>query len=253
MLDTHAHFDFDDFDHDRHILFQQMNQQGITNVIIPGVSPQHWAKQIAIANEYKSYFALGIHPWFVPDDIGYAMVELDLLVAHHRKHSKLVAIGECGLDKLKGDFDKQYALLESQLKMAQTYRLPIILHVVKAHEELLFLLKKYTNPKGGVIHGFYGNIQLANRYIALGYKLGIGGLIMNPAAKKLRETIVQISIEHLLVETDSPSMTPINSPSSRNSPLNIPVFVTEIALLQKKTTVLVAEQLDGNAAQLFEL
>ncbi|MBB1270174.1 TatD family hydrolase [Shewanella sp. SR44-3] len=255
MIDSHAHLDFDDFDLDRAQLFTAMAQQGISSAILPGVSAAHWSKQLEVAAEFDCYYALGIHPWFCPENIDTELEALAQLIELQRSDNKLVALGECGLDKRHNvsDFSTQLSLLERQLQLAIHYQLPVILHSVRAHNELLGLLKRYPNVKGGVLHGFYGGSELAKAYLALGYKLGIGGLIMDPKAKKLRETVSQLSIESFIVETDSPDMSPITSQNRRNSPLNLPSFVAEIAFLKNKSTVSILEQLDANVSQLFEL
>ncbi|PMG78781.1 hydrolase TatD [Shewanella sp. 10N.286.51.B7] len=253
MIDTHAHLDLEDFDHDRDTLFNEMRAHGITNAIIPGISETQWCKQIAIAAEFNCYYALGIHPWYVPNNIDDSLTLLEQKIIEHKDNARFVALGECGLDKLKPNFPMQLELLSGQLTMSVRFHLPVILHAVKCHQELIELLIRNPNPRGGVIHGFYGGPELAKRYIDLGYKLGIGGLLMNPNAKKLRKTITEIDIKHFLIETDSPSMTPYNALEKRNTPLHLPKFVSEIANLQKKTTVSILERLNKNASQLFEL
>ncbi|MCL1066607.1 TatD family hydrolase [Shewanella olleyana] len=253
MIDTHAHLDLDDFDHDRHALFKEMHELGITSAIIPGISEHQWQRQIAIATEFNCYFALGIHPWYLPQNIEDSLTLLEQKISEQQGYTHFVALGECGLDKLKPNFTMQLELLSGQLKLANQFNLPVILHAVKCHQELCDLLAKHPNPKGGVIHGFYGGPELAQRYINLGYKLGIGGLVMNPDAKKLRKTITELDIKYFLIETDSPSMTPSYVTEKRNTPLHLPKFVSEIADLQKKTTVFILEQLNRNAVQLFEL
>ncbi|WP_144210426.1 TatD family hydrolase [Shewanella donghaensis] len=253
MIDSHAHLDLADFDHDRATLFQQMHVNGIETALIPGIRESNWSKQIAIANEFNCYFALGIHPWYVPDDIPKSLDALNHHIGIHNADDNFVALGECGLDKLKGWGQPQIELLTGQLGMAIDWNLPVILHAVKAHPELLASLKTYQNQKGGVIHGFYGGPELAQSYIKLGYKLGIGGLLMNPHAKKLHKTVTEVDIKHFIIETDSPSMTPYNSVEKRNTPLQLSNFVQKIANLQKKTTVFILEQLDRNVSQLFEL
>jgi TatD DNase family protein len=255
MIDSHAHLDFVDFDHDRAELFTQMVNQGISTVLIPGVSSQHWSKQLAIAKEFDCFYALGIHPWYCPDAIDLDLVALDAKIADCRDDPKLLALGECGLDKVyqKSPFLLQNYLLEKQLQLAIKWQLPVILHCVKAHNELINWLKRYPNPRGGVIHGFYGGPELANQYIQLGYKLGIGGLILDAKAKKLQLTVAALSLDSFIIETDSPSMTPFNDTIRRNSPLNLPRFVAQIAFLTNSSTVSVLEQLDVNFLQLFDL
>ncbi|ARD23423.1 TatD family hydrolase [Shewanella japonica] len=253
MIDSHAHLDLADFDHDRAELFNAMALKGINSALIPAISEQRWENQLAIAQQYHCYFALGIHPWYVPEDINASLVSLENMLAKHAANDRLVAVGECGLDKLKPDFDRQQQLLSGQLKIAINMEYPVILHGVKCHQELLSLLNRFPNPKGGVIHGFYGAPELASRYIELGYKLGIGGLLLNPKAKKLRKTITELDIKHFIIETDSPSMTPYNATEKRNTPLILPNVASEIANLQKKTTVFILERLNKNFSQLFEL
>jgi TatD DNase family protein len=253
MIDTHAHLDMSAFDDDREQLFEAMQRSGITSVILPGVSVDQWQKQIQIAQQFDCFFSLGIHPWYVPENIDAAIIKLDAMLQQHSKNKRLVAVGECGLDKLHHWSNKQLLLLDKQLALAQAYQLPVILHAVKAHQELLTMLARFRLPKGGVVHGFYGNSDIAKRYISLGFKLGVGGLILNPSAKKLRETVVNLPLEHFLLETDSPSMAPFDHPQSRNTPLILPRVVSEIAYLKEKSTVCILEQLNSNALQLFDL
>ena len=115
------------------------------------------------------------------------------------------------------------------------------------------MLKKISIPRGGVIHAFSGSPEIALEYIKLGYKLGIGGLIMNPNAKKLLKTVCELPLENFLLETDSPSMAPINVTEKRNQPANAALFIDKIANLQKKSSVLISEHLMLNAMQLFDL
>lgn len=254
MIDSHAHLDFPEFDIDRKQVFDAMRSSGIEFAIIPGVSPEHWDNQIAIARQFNCPYALGIHPWYCHSDSITLFDDLKERLSRCSDDVKLVAIGECGLDKLrKSNWQAQLIQFERQLELAKALELPIILHVVKAHNEMLTLLKRYDLPKGGVIHGFYGGVELANAYIKLGYKLGVGGLILNDRAMKLKSCIASISLDSILIETDSPSMTPANSAETRNTPLVLHSVVKEIANLQKKTSVLISEHAFLNAVQLFDL
>ncbi|QYJ79681.1 TatD family hydrolase [Shewanella acanthi] len=254
MLDTHAHIDFPEFDADRDQVVERMQQVGITNLIIPGVSPAHWAKQLAVAAQYQHYFALGIHPWFIPKECKKALTDLREQVELAKGNHRFVAIGECGLDKRHSEnWDRQVAVFESQLILAKEVNLPVIVHSVKAHTEIIALLKRHNLSRGGVIHAFSGSPETAQEYLKLGFKLGIGGLIMNPNAKKLLKTIAELPLNSFLLETDSPSMTPINVAETRNQPANAVLFLDKMATLQKKSSVLISEHLVLNAVQLFNL
>ncbi len=124
-------------------------------------------------------------------------------------------------------------MLEHQLALAKSLNLPVILHAVKAHSELIALLKMFKLARGGVIHGFYGSLEVAQEYVKLGYKLGIGGLILNKDAKKLKTCVTNISLNSLIIETDSPAMSPKDLAETRNTPLILPSIIEEIAKLQK--------------------
>ncbi len=254
IIDSHAHIDFPEFDDDRAELFKAMRAMGINTALIPGVSPSHWENQLHIAAQYSCPYALGIHPWFFSDNYSAELSELDKAVNQRSQEPKFVAIGECGLDKLRGgDWEIQLKVLEHQLALAKSLNLPVILHVVKAHSELIALLKAVKLARGGVIHGFYGSLEVAQEYVKLGYKLGIGGLILNKDAKKLKACVTNISLNSLIIETDSPAMGPKHLAEKRNTPLILPSIIEEIAKLQKKSSVLVSERMFENVTQLFDL
>ncbi|ACJ28020.1 Hydrolase, TatD family [Shewanella piezotolerans WP3] len=254
MIDSHAHLDFSEFDHDRGELFQQMRDLGVEQVVIPGVSEDKWANQVRIAKQFDCPFALGIHPWFCHSMTNQTLANLRELLLRSQQDEKLVAIGECGLDKLhKSNFATQLSVFKAQILLAEEFELPLIIHCVKSHEEMLNLLKVSKNVRKGVIHGFYGGPELASRYVHLGYKLGIGGLLLNDNAHKLQQTVAELPLSAFVLETDSPAMRPQNSDSDRNSPLILPLLLKKMASLQKKTNVLISEQLYLNVSQLFDL
>ena len=254
IIDSHAHLDFPEFDVDRAALFQSMKEVGIQTAIIPGVSPAHWDKQLKIAARYACPYALGIHPWYSDEHFSNALSELDNRVNDCAHDPRFIAIGECGLDKLhKSNWEVQVKVLEHQLMLAESLNLPVILHVVKAHNEIMPLLKRYKLARAGVIHGFYGSIELAKEYVKLGYKLGVGGLILNSDARKLKDCITNIPLYSFIIETDSPAMSPKNAFGKRNTPHILPLIIDEIAKLRNKPSVLIREQMFDNTTQLFDL
>ncbi|NKF49717.1 TatD family hydrolase [Shewanella sp. WXL01] len=253
MFDTHAHYDFNDFDPWRAQLFDELSKQGVNKVLIPGVSLSRSVKQISVAKQFDCYYALGMHPWYLPKDISQSLVKLDNLLSEQRGDASLVALGECGLDKLVDGFDKQVELFEGQLALAHQYELPVILHCVRAHEEVLARLKQQNLAKAGVVHGFYGSTELAKRYISLGYKLGIGGLLLRDNAKKLQEAVAHIPLEHMVVETDNVKFTVQDASDFPAYCQKIQKITTKIANLQNLPTVFVVEQLVRNSLQLLEV
>lgn len=253
IFDTHAHLDFEVFDHDRDELFKHMKNNSISKVLIPGVSPELWLKQLAVAQQYQCYFSLGIHPWYLPASIDTAIIGLEQQIILNQTNPLFVAIGECGLDKLRPELERQQVLFEQQLQLAKKYHLPVILHAVKCHGLLIELLTKADLKQGGVIHGFYGSVEVAKQYQKLGFKLGIGGLILNPAAQKLHKVVAELPLELFVIETDSPSMAPVNQLDKRNTPLILPLIIKKIAFLREISTVPILEQVNRNSLQLFEL
>lgn len=254
LIDSHAHLDFPEFDHDRDALFAAMAKVNITTCIIPGVSPVHWDRQLQVAHQYACPYGLGLHPWYVDAHWPKAIDALSERLDNCSGDKKLVAVGECGLDKMHGEnWHWQLPALEAQLLLASKHQLPVILHSVKSHDPLISMLSSHSLPRRGVIHGFYGSVEIAKRYIELGYLLGIGGLLLNEDAKKLHKVVETLPIESFICETDSPAMTPKSAKGSRNSPLLIGQIVTKMAHLQKKSNVLISERLLSNVLQLFEL
>ncbi|WP_418355640.1 TatD family hydrolase [Shewanella indica] len=235
IFDSHAHLDFSEFDHDRRALMAAMKAAGIGGAIIPGVSSEHWSKQKAIAHQLQLPYTLGIHPWYCPK----TLIECDQSLAPD--------------NPAYVPWNLQYRVLDGQLALAAELKLPLILHSVKSHNELLGMLKQYSLPRGGVIHAFNGSYETAIAYLELGFKLGIGGLLLNKNAKKLRDTVSKLPLDALLVETDSPSMTPHFLPEKRNTPLTLVQIIAEMANLQKNSNVLISEHLQQNLMQLFEL
>ncbi|MDF0532748.1 TatD family hydrolase [Shewanella sp. A32] len=261
LTDSHAHFDAPEFDADREQLFLEMRQSGISGALIPGISPANWARQRQIAIEYQCDYALGIHPWYCPPDIPAAVALLEQQLQQHLSDPFLVAIGECGLDKPRAqladddarrvDWAQQVALLTPQLALAQKYQMPVVLHAVRCHHEMQAILQQFPNCHG-VIHGFSGSYEVALKYWQMGFRLGIGGLLLDSSAKKLRSAVKRLPLTALLAETDAPSMTPVTAKDRRNTPLTLLPVVAEIAILQGTSNVLVSEQLENNFVQLFE-
>ena len=254
LIDTHAHMDFPEFDHDRDELFEQMRKSGIPSALIPAVSPKHWEHQIKIAKQYRCPYALGIHPWFVTDSIEIELRQLVDIIQQYKNDKSLVALGECGLDKMRSkNWNSQLIAFERQIELAMNTELPLIVHSVKSHNDVLSLLSKYKPEKGGLIHGFYGSLDIADKYLKLGFKLGIGGLLLNQDAKKLQNVVKQLPINSFVVETDSPSMLPRNRTEIRNTPLLINEIVTKIADLNRESTILVSEQLSASFCQVVDI
>ena len=141
LFDTHCHFDFEPFSDDFASQLQQAHQHGVTRLLIPAIGPSNWQKVIDLSSQYPSiYYALGFHPYFLDGDSIQYLQSLETLLSG--SDSNCVAVGECGLDKLhKSNFTTQLTLFKEQIDIASEFDLPLIIHAVKAHDQILNCLK----------------------------------------------------------------------------------------------------------------
>ncbi|MCM2680512.1 TatD family hydrolase [Echinimonas agarilytica] len=250
IFDTHCHLDFDVFNNDRADVLTRCCRQGVSRVLVPAVQRSDWQRVIDLAENPMLRFALGLHPCWIEHHQPADLKRLeDLLTV---KPNGLVAVGECGLDKVAApeDMPKQLEFLRAQLELAHQCDLPVILHVRKAHSELQSELKKLNGIRG-VIHAFSGSYELALSYINLGLKLGIGGTITYDRAAKTRAAVARLPLASLLLETDAPDMPLSGRQGQRNSPEYTPKVLSVLAELRGQNQDDVAEQLWLNSLELF--
>lgn len=271
-VDSHCHFDFEDFDEDRASLWKSCRAQGVRTAVIPGVSPEQWPRmaQLCLSSE-GLYYGVGLHPcWLQAFLNADAVVGADTVLGAEAWRDQLpqlrqalisaaadkycVAIGECGLDQyIDGDAEQQQAVLICHLQVAAELGLPVILHCRRAHNDLLRLLKRHPLPRGGVMHAFSGSAELARQYWAMGFYLGVGGTITYERANKTRNAVKELPLESLLLETDAPDMPLCGKQGRRNSPDQIPLVGETLAQLRGQPIETIAHQTTINAQQLFRL
>ncbi|MBW8192838.1 TatD family hydrolase [Neiella marina] len=255
LFDSHCHLDFDAFDDDRPAVLARCQQAGIERMLIPAVTASSFRPLLGMCHDMTSASlqldcALGLHPYWIREhqlsDIALLQAELE------SNHSAQVAIGECGLDAFVAPelMSKQIRLLSEQFELALAFDLPVILHVRKAHNELQQLLKRYAGVRG-VIHAFSGSVELAQSYIKLGMKLGIGGTITYARATKTRQAVSALPLHSLLLETDAPDMPLSGRQGQRNSPEHLPHVLESLVLLRKESADEIATQLWQNGIDLF--
>ncbi|MDX2321486.1 MAG: TatD family hydrolase [Moritella sp.] len=249
LIDSHCHLDFVDFNIDRIEVLARAKAKGVQQFLVPGVGAHNWQAVLALASQHEGvYAALGIHPYFLAtfNDSHLQLLEQHLATAKH-----IVAVGECGLDKMVDfPFEQQLYICKQQLLLAKQYELPVILHCRKAHNELIQLLQQVKLPRGGVIHGFSGSSQLGRQYIKLGFKLGIGGVITYPRATKTRQAVSELPLASLLLETDSPDMPISGYQGVRNEPANIAEVLQTLTKLRKEPKEIIAT---ANLSSFIEL
>ncbi|WP_369856799.1 TatD family hydrolase [Candidatus Thalassolituus haligoni] len=234
-FDTHCHFDFPAFNPDRRAVWQHCETLGISGLIVPGVCREQGERLASFCAGQPWFFALGLHPCFSER---HRMADLDWL-EQVLSTSECVAVGEFGLHFSRpvdlAVRQQQRQLFDAQIQLAQQYKLPVILHGVGAHDEIIQALRLARFDGGGVVHAFSGSEQQARQYLDLGFCLGLGGLLLRPNAHRLRRTVQQLPLEAWLLETDAPDMTPAIAASRRNSPVFLPLVGVALARIKQLT------------------
>lgn len=252
FVDTHCHFDFPPFTGDEEQSIARAAEAGVQAIIVPAIEAANFERVLNLAQHHCAiYAALGLHPIVIERHLDEHIEKLDVVL--QTAGNKLVAIGEIGLDLWRDDpqFERQQALLDAQLRLAKRHDLPVILHSRRTHDKLAMHLKRIDLPRTGVVHGFSGSLQQAQRFIELGYKIGVGGTITYPRASKTREVMAQLPLSALLLETDAPDM-PLNGFQGQpNRPEQAARVFTTLCELREEPEALIAGALLENTRSLF--
>ncbi len=251
LFDTHCHLDVAEFDADRAQVLQRAREQGVKNMLVPAIDADHWDGLLRLCDEQPGlYPALGLHPVFLEKH----RVEHVTRLAQYVDIKRPVAIGEIGLDYFVRELDRdaQLQLFEAQLAVARDAKLPVVLHVRKAHDEVLSCLKKIPVP-GGTVHAFNGSEQQARRYIDMGFKLGFGGTLTWDRSRKIRELARVVPIDSIVLETDAPDMVVAQHAGERNSPEYLVHCLQALAEVRDAAPEDIAAQTTANACTVFGL
>lgn len=254
FIDTHCHFDFAPFVGDEAQSLARAARSGVERLIVPAVCAGHFDSVLLLARQHPMiHAALGLHPVWIAQHDDAALDALEQRLSH--RPPGLVAVGEIGLDNYIDDpqFDRQMALLEAQLRLAKRYSLPVILHSRRTHDPLAALLRRMALPRTGVVHGFSGSLQQAQRFVSLGYRIGVGGTITYPRASKTRAVMAALPLNALVLETDAPDM-PLNGWQGQpNRPERVAEVFHTLCQLRSEPAGEIADALFGNACRLFGL
>jgi len=245
FVDTHAHLFKEYYDDVNKIVFSAQNN-GIQYIISSGID--YKTNVELLTNKYDNvYITLGIHPECAKS---YQLEDLKH-IENNLNNSKVVAIGEIGLDYHYEGYDKnaQINLFKKQLDIATKYNLPVVIHSRDATQDTINILETY-NLKG-IIHSFSGSKEVAQKYIKMGYKLGINGVITFKNAK-LKEVIKEIGIDNIVLESDSPYLTPEPKRGQKNNPLNIIYIANFLAEYLDVPIEKLAKITNQNVTQVFD-
>jgi len=270
LTDTHCHLDFNKFDEDRESVIQRAMESGLERILIPGLDLESSQSAIELAESYPHiYAAVGFHPTDLDKFSEKAFDEIKVLAAHPR----VVAVGEIGIDyywvKEREARAFQIEILKKQLAFAESINKPVIIHMREEEDawfgqasvDLLAILTEWQKnlqaqdhiltEKPGVLHSFNGNLETAQRALALNFYIGVTGPVTYKNAEEKRQIIRQLPLERLLIETDAPFLTPVPHRGKRNEPAFVVYIADKIAEIHMTTREQVAEITTTNAARLF--
>ena len=227
FTDTHSHI-FNEYYDDIDKVIKEAHEVGVEKVIVSSTNYVNSKEIIELGKKYEEVFiSLGVHP----EDVLEGFDKVEKLLEENLDNKKLIAVGEIGLDYYysKENKEKQIILFEKQLEFAEKHNLPVIVHSREATLDTITSLKKYNVR--GVIHCFSGSIETAKEYIKMGFYIGVGGVVTFKNTN-LKDVIKEIPVERILLETDSPYLSPEPYRGKQNSPKNISVIANYISNLK---------------------
>jgi len=255
LIDTHCHLDAAAFDGELSAVASHAVGQGVAGVVAVGVSPDDFAAQrqaLRVARQagLSAWPAYGTHPWWAGEiEAEEAIAGLEAVWA---SDDRPVAVGEIGLDFARAEIpaERQNALFTAQLDWAAGHDLPVILHERKSADRLLYWLRRRRHA-GGVVHGFTGSCQQAQRFIEQGFFIGVGGAITHPGAHRMHRMMRELPLEALVLETDAPNQPGHAHRGERNLPGYLPEHIAALARLRGLKEAELLDAIGANVERLF--
>lgn len=255
LIDTHCHLDMDSYIDDINGVIEHAKLHNVPQIITIGIDIPSSRRAVRIAQSHKGIYAtIGVHPHEVDGLIDEKYEELRTLYQNNVNY--IVGYGEIGLDyvKMHSEPTNQRLHFNNQLELAKELVLPIVVHNREAETDTLKILESHAPlTRGGIMHCFSGDYEFATRIIDLGMLISIPGIVTFKNATKLHEVVQKIPLEHMVVETDGPFLSPHPYRGKRNEPVNVLFTAAKIAELKNIEIEEVAYQTSLNAAKLFNL
>lgn len=253
LTDTHCHLDMADYQDDLDKVIDSARKCGVTRIITIGIDLASSRRAVELAAQYDGVCAsIGIHP----HDAAEADEEVFHQLAELAALPKVVGFGEIGLDYAKkyAPVEVQLAAFARQLDLVNGLNLPVIIHDRDAHDDTLRLLReKGPLPRGGVMHCFSGDAELARQVLELGLYISIPGIVTFPNAAIMRQAVQEVPLDRLLLETDGPFLSPLPFRGRRNLPEYLLHTAAAVAELKGISLDELARQTTHNAEKLFSL
>ena len=251
IIDTHCHLYSEEFDVDREAMIKRAQQLGVQKFYLPGIDSESIGAMLKMEEDYPNvcFPMMGLHPCYVKENY---KEELNI-VENWLLKRKFVAIGEIGLDFY---WDKTFAaeqleVFNNQMQLALNHQLPIVIHTREAMQATIDAVKPFA-AKGltGIFHCFSGSYESAKEIIGMNFLLGIGGVITYKNAG-LAEVVSKIDLQHLVLETDAPYLTPVPHRGKRNESAYLEFIINKIAAVKNISVEEVAAVTTANAEKLF--
>lgn len=253
LVDTHCHLNMAAYQPDLEEVVHSASHHGVKRLISIGIDLPSSKAAVALNDRFPNVYAtVGFHP----HDAQQATPEALKMLADLASHRSVVGYGEIGLDYVKNyaPHDMQRKVFSEQLHLAKELDLPVVVHDREAHDDVYRLIRSAgPYPRGGVMHCFSGDRQLAERMLDLGFCISIPGVVTFANASTLHEVVRAVDLRHLLLETDGPYLTPVPFRGKRNEPKLILYTAQKVAELKQVSLGEVARQTTANAVGLFQL
>ena len=248
IIDTHCHIYRSEMENADEIIKEAAKND--IHLILNGTDPQSNEEVLELSKRYENvHAALGYFYSFAEE-----ITDEDIsLLDNQLENNEVIAVGEIGIDYYhrKDNRDKQKELFEKMLDLAEKHDLPVIVHCRNAMQDTYDILKKHDVM--GSMHCYQGSAEMAQEFIKLGFYMGIGGPITHNNNKKIRKTVKKIGVNHIIVETDSPYLTPEEKRGEKNTPLNLKYIIRKLAEELDMTESQVMEITAANAKKLFKI
>jgi len=255
LIDSHCHLDSDQFDADREAVIQRAFDAGVSHLVAIGTGngPPDLEAGIRLADRHEAFYAtVGVHP----HDASKADPEVFRNLSELAKHTKVVAIGEIGLD-YHYDFsprEVQRAVFIEQMRIAADANKPIVIHTREAWDDTIAVIREHWDAtRGGIMHCFSGGPVQAQQALELGFHLSFGGIVTFPKALEIQEAARMAPLDRILVETDAPYLAPVPKRGRRNEPAFMIETVRKLAQLRGVTEAAIADATAENFKRLCSL
>ena len=251
MIDSHCHLNFESLSKDLPNIMERCNENGVTHLLSINTNPKDFQTHLDLISDFSNIFiSYGIHPAGIDNETVFSNQEVEKII----DNTKLIALGETGLDfyysaKYK---EKQIEIFEAHIEASKIYDLPLIIHQRESEEEIIKVLNKFKNDNLKIVfHCFTGSKNLLEFCIENNYYISLSGIVTFKNANFLREIIFNASLEHILIETDSPFLAPVPMRGKSNEPSYVKYtgeFLAEFYSMSKEKFF---ELTDNNFYKLF--